>query len=206
MIKKEISSGKIFLELKQAQIYYLPTYLEKESAWNLFHFLLQKLPWKQEKIRIFGKWVNEPRLTCWMGDKGAIYEYSGNVRKPIEWLPEIFKIKKELENFTGTPFNSVLCNLYRDGNDSNAWHKDNEKELGTDPQIASLSLGENRIMEFRSNDKQEKLKVLLEHGSLLFMGLGSQVYYFHQIPKHKYLDKPRINLTFRHVKQDKGIQ
>lgn len=205
MTRKEILNGKIFLDLKKAQIYYFSSFIEKEKAWELFNFLMQNIPWKQEKIRIFGKWVSEPRLTCWMGDEGAIYQYSGKSRKPLEWSPEVSDIKKELENFTGVPFNSVLINLYRDGNDSNGWHKDNEKELGEDPQIASLSLGESRIMELRSDDKQEKVKIVLENGSLLFMGSGSQVHYFHQIPKCKLVDKPRINLTFRHIKY-KGIQ
>ncbi len=204
MTKKEILSGKIFLDLKHAEIYYLSSFLEEKRAWRLFDFLMKEIPWKQETIYIFGKWVNEPRLTCWMGDAGAIYKYSGKSRKPLDWLPEISNLKKEIESFTGIYFNSVLLNLYRNGRDSNSWHKDNENELGKDPRIASVSLGENRVMEFQSNNKKEKLKILLENGSLLFMGKGSQMYYSHQIPKSKFIDKPRINLTFRKI--NKGIE
>lgn len=204
MTRRAILNGKISLKLKEAEVYYFPNFLEEKRGWELLHFLLSNIPWKQEKICIFGKWINEPRLTCWMGDAKFTYKYSGNLRKPIDWIKEISDIKKELENFTNTFFNSVLINLYRNGQDSNSWHRDNERELGEDPKIASLSLGETRIMEFRSLDKTERLKFPLEHGSLLFMGQNSQVRYYHQIPKTKLVDKPRINLTFRHIIQGKS--
>jgi alkylated DNA repair dioxygenase AlkB len=120
--------------------------------------------------------------------------------QPNALTPVLKKIKSDIENESNATFSTVLLNLYRDGNDSNGWHSDNEKELGEDPIIASLSFGEKRVFHLKhKKDPTLKYKIELEHGSLLLMGSGSQTNWKHQLPKSKRKMQPRINLTFRNI-------
>ena len=109
-------------------------------------------------------------------------------------------IKDEIENTIEEHFTTVLLNLYRNEKDSNGWHADNEKELGRDPIIASLSLGEDRVFQIKHNtNKDAKQSITLQHGSLLVMKNGAQNHYKHQIPKASKPKNSRINLTFRKI-------
>ena len=113
---------------------------------------------------------------------------------------ELSAIKKLLEGVSKIDFNSVLINLYRSGKDSNGWHADNEKELGKNPVIASLSFGASRFFHLKHRTQKEaKLTFELEHGSLLLMEGGMQENWLHQISKTAREVKPRINLTFRKI-------
>jgi alkylated DNA repair dioxygenase AlkB len=190
---------KIVLPLEGCEVYYCKNFLTSEESISIFRELLEKIPWNQEKIRIFGKFVEEPRMTCWMGDAGAVYKYSGKSRFPLPWIPEVSDIQRKVNQFTRHQFNSSLLNLYRDGGDSNSWHRDNEKELGQDPHVASVNLGSVRKMQWKHPRLGLKYECELESGSLLYMGAGSQLHWYHQIPKTKKAIGPRINLTFRRV-------
>ena len=163
--------------------------------------LLQELDWKHKKIHLFGHWVLQPRLSAWYGDAGTEYQYSGLLNVPKAWTPSLLKIKQVIEKKTKQSFNSVLANYYRDGQDSMAWHQDNEPELGPEPIIASLSLGETRRFQFRhKTDKSLKtLSFDLVHGSLLLMSGQTQNFWQHQVPKTKRKVGGRINLTFRKI-------
>ena len=153
--------------------------------------------------------VKEPRLTAWYGQPGLTYTYSGKAMSPLPWTATLLKIKtdieKELTNHSiTTDFTSVLINKYRDGNDSLGWHSDNEKELGIEPTIASISLGEPRAIRFRLKDDHKKwVQIELNNGSLLVMRGKTQELWQHQIPKRISARaaalSPRINLTFRHI-------
>jgi len=172
-------------------------YLENEAN-TLFDTLMQDILWKQEKITIHGKTVDIPRLSAWYADAGKGYEYSGIYSESTPWNETLAKIRLEIESTTGEYFNSVLANLYRDGNDSVAWHSDNEKSLGDNPIIASLSLGESRDFQIRHKENRDvKKSFSLPHGSLLLMGKDTQLNWEHQLPKRKRIIKPRINLTYR---------
>lgn len=166
--------------------------------------LLQELNWKHEKIFFFGRWVLQPRLTAWYGDRGTEYKYSGLLNTPKQWTESLLTLKQTVENLTNESFNSVLANYYRDGQDSMGWHQDNESELGNRPLIASLSLGETRRFQFRhKTDKSLKtLSFDLAHGSLLLMSGQTQNFWQHQLPKTKRDVGGRINLTFRKIIKD----
>jgi alkylated DNA repair dioxygenase AlkB len=156
--------------------------------------------WQQYSIQIFGKMLPQPRLTAWYGDKDAAYCYSGIHLTPKPFTPLIQQIKEDLESFTGFHFNSVLMNLYRNQNDSMGWHSDDEKELGFEPKIASLSFGESRMFHLKHKTlKQLKIKVALNNGSLLVMQEKMQHNWLHAIPKSTQEKRPRINLTFRKI-------
>ena len=136
-------------------------------------------------------------MESWHGD--CRYTYSGIKHEAKIWTPELAFVKKRIENFVNVQFNSVLANLYRDGSDSNGWHSDNEKELGENPIIASLSLGANRKFKMRNNQNGENLDLYLSNGSLLIMAGSTQAYWKHTIPKTRENVSPRINLTYRVV-------
>ena len=166
----------------------------------LFDKLMNETPWQQDDITIFGKKVAQPRLTCLFGNEGKPYSYSGLTMQPHAWNPTMMFIKEKVDKISEQNFSTVLANLYRNEKDSNGWHSDNEKELGRNPIIASVSFGEERKFQLKHiSDNNVKLSLNLNHGSLLVMKEGSQIHYKHQIPKAAQPKNARINLTFRTI-------
>ena len=187
-------------DLEDADIEYRPEFLELDNANGLFELLLKEIEWKQERITLYGKTHNVPRLSCWMGESDLIYGYSNMTMQIVNWSKSVLGLKKKLEAETKHSFNSVLINYYRDGQDSNGWHSDDEPELGINPIIASISLGSARDFHLRHKTKKQlKQSISLKHGSLLTMKGTTQHFWQHHIPKRAKAE-PRINLTFRTVK------
>ncbi len=165
--------------------------------------IIETAPWRQDEITMFGKRTAVPRLTAWFGEPGAIYSYSGLTMDPLPWLPALLTIRTSVEKLAATSFNSVLVNLYRDGSDSMGWHSDDEKELGPEPVIASVSLGAARRFNLRRRDDTSiKQSTELAHGDVLIMAGPTQALWQHQIPKTSRTVGPRLNLTFRTVLND----
>jgi len=188
------------LELPDSDIRYFAKIYTADKAKRIQNTLLVETPWRAEKITVFGKTYDQPRLTAWYGEEGKSYSYSNIVMDPIPFTPLLSEIKAKIESLTGAAFNSCLLNLYRDGQDSNGWHADDEKELGRNPVIASLSFGQSRMFHLRHKmDKSMKKKIELTSGSLLLMRGVTQHYWQHQVPKTKRKIDPRINLTFRFI-------
>ena len=167
------------------------------------HLLMQELyesvPWASQTITMFGKQYEEPRRTAWFGDDGASYTYSGISMTPHAWMPVLQLLRSICEEKSETSFNSVLLNLYRDGNDKMGWHADNEPELGFEPVIASLSLGATRRFRFRHRATKETVECELPTGSLVVMSGLSQKCWVHEVPRQKRVTNPRVNLTFRKI-------
>jgi alkylated DNA repair dioxygenase AlkB len=179
-------------------------YLELDRSWvaepdPLYAALQREIPFEARAIKLFGREVMQPRLVAWVGDPSAVYTYSGLRHEPLPWTPALATLRAELERRTGLAFNSVLCNLYRDGRDSVGWHADDERELGPDPLVASFSFGATRRFQFRHRRSEHKLQLLMTHGSLLLMRGTTQRHYRHQVPKEPAVTTARINLTFRLV-------
>lgn len=194
-------SEPIIFYVPDAEIIYYPQLFDSEKSDELFSILQNEIPWQQDEITVFGKTHPQPRLTALFGNEGKPYSYSNIVMQPHSWNPVLTFIKEEVEAVTNEHFTTVLLNNYRDGKDSNGWHADNEKELGRDPVIASLSFGAERYFHLQHNTiKEQKLKILLEHGSLLLMKGSTQHFWKHQIPKTAKPIGTRINLTFRTIK------
>jgi alkylated DNA repair dioxygenase AlkB len=180
------------------RVVYYPDFFTKSRADQIFSELQNGLQWKQEPIWMFGKQVMQPRLTSLYGNPDQPYGYSGIKMDPLAWTPVLLAIKRQIQNLTGVDFTHVLCNYYRDGQDSMGWHRDNEPILGKNPCIASVTFGATRLFQLRDYfSKKEKIELPLSHGSLLVMTEESQHYWEHQIPKTKKPLGPRINLTFR---------
>lgn len=161
--------------------------------------LLRDIHWQEEHYTIYGKTVTAPRLVAWYGDPQASYRYSGIAHTPLPWLPLLAELKIQIEQQSKQSFNSVLCNLYRSGQDSMGWHADKEPELGNNPYIASLSFGAARLFKFRHLKTKDTVDVILENGSLLLMGGELQYHWRHSLPKTTKVSEPRINLTFRKI-------
>ena len=159
----------------------------------------KNIKWKHDSINLYGKKIPLPRYTSWYGDPGKSYSYSGINSNPNEWNKGLLHIKQQIEKVSDIRFNSVLLNWYRDGNDYINWHADNEKELGTNPVIASVNFGATRDFIIRKNDKSLKIKIPLKHGSLLIMRGEMQHYWQHSVPIRKKIKNIRFNLTFRKI-------
>ncbi len=188
----------IRLPMIDADVTYYPNFFSPKQSTTLFNTLLKTIEWQQDDITVFGKTYPQPRLTALYANNDIPYSYSNITMIPKPFTKELISIKERIEKVCPTKFTGCLLNLYRNGQDSNGWHADNEKELGKDPIIASISLGEDRWFHFKhKTNKNLKQKILLEHGSLLIMKGKTQEYWLHQIPKTKKKTNPRINLTFR---------
>ncbi len=166
---------------------------------EIFDALKNSNIWTQPSINFGGNLIPIPRLNAWFGDSGKSYTYSGIRLNPMPWGDIMSEVKSKVEYITGNEFNSALLNLYRDGNDSVSWHQDDEPELGDDPIIASLSLGDTRTFKLKNVKTGEVKKFELENDSLLLMGSGIQKDWVHSIPKTKKMVSPRINITFRNI-------
>ena len=185
---------------KDGEIYYIPALFTKEESDKFYMSLQESIQWKHEPIMMFGKEIMQPRLTAWYGDEGMSYTYSGITMQPLSWNDDLALIKSRIEAASEHVFNSALLNLYRDGNDSVGWHRDNEKSLGIDPIIASVSFGTARNFHFKHvTDKELKLKVPLTHGSLLLMKGRTQHHWLHSIQKEPKVRSGRINITLRTI-------
>ena len=177
-----------------------PQWLNSDRASALLAQLQHQLPWSQDSIMMFGKAVKIPRTQVWMGDAHCHYSYSGTRFMPQPWHPQVQALAQQLSLFLEQPFNCVLLNLYADGGQHMGWHADNEAELGHDPVIASISLGASRRFELKHRQQSWQLKLELCHGSLLLMASGCQLHWLHRLPKQSQVAQPRLNLTFRYIK------
>ena len=194
MIKKETINGYEDLGI---DLYQSIECDQKQNLW--FESCLHDLNWKTGFITIFGKTHQIPRLQAWHADEGINYTYSGKKLQRHNWNNVLIEIKEKIESITSFKFNSVLANLYRDGNDSMGLHSDDEKELGKNPVIASLSLGESREIYFKHKNNKSNLIISQTSGQLLVKYGKTQEYWKHEIKKTKKFKKPRINLTFRNI-------
>ena len=165
----------------------------------LYQRLERDIPWREHRVFVFGRWVNQPRLTAWFGDPHHPYRYSGSSLSPEPWTDDLLRVRRICEELSGTTYNSVLANLYRTGHDSIAWHSDDESELGIDPSIASVNLGQERRFDLRHRHTGETVKVPLPHASVLVMSGATQHHWLHQVPRTAKPMRPRINLTYRMI-------
>lgn len=181
---------------------YLPQFLDPQETDHYFQILKENIRWRVDKIKLYGKEHNVPRLQAWYGDEGMNYSYSGIKLNPEPWIDPILELKLKIEAEAKSTFNSVLLNYYRTGDDYVAWHSDNEPELGPGPLIASLSLGGIRRFQLKHRfDKTlETVTLDLEPGSLVLMSGALQDNWLHRIAPTKKAVDPRINLTFRTIK------
>ncbi len=193
-------AGWQHIELAGADLELDRAWLSPAQADALFAALRDAIAWETHCISLFGREVDSPRLSCWIGDPDAVYTYSRTRFEPRPWPDALSTIRARLRSETGVDFNSVLANLYRDGRDAMGWHSDSEPELGAQPVIASLSLGATRRFVLKDRqDPARKLALELPSGSLLLMRGDTQRHYQHALPRTAKPVGARINLTFRRI-------
>jgi alkylated DNA repair dioxygenase AlkB len=197
---KRVATESI-VPIKDGNCVLIESFLSESEACSLLDDLIRNATWNQPEISIFGRKVKSPRLSAWYGDPGAVYRYSGTVNQPLPWLNSLRPLKRSLETYTGSKFNSVLLNFYRDGDDAMGWHADDEPELGPHPTIASVSLGGTRrfLMKHRKDRRRPSIKLDLCHGSMLVMSGATQKFWKHSISRTRAKVGPRVNLTFRQI-------
>ncbi len=187
------------IAISDSDILHFHGLFSSSDADDLLVRLKSEVDWQQEQIELYGQVHDLPRLTAWYGDPGKKYTYSGIKVDSAPWIQPLLEIKEKIEEVSGLTFNSALLNRYRNGADSVSWHADDERELGQNPVIGSVTFGEARPFQLKHKTKAEKTKIVLEHGSYLLMGGPTQHYWLHQIPKSKKSLSERINLTFRRI-------
>ncbi|MBT8145258.1 MAG: alpha-ketoglutarate-dependent dioxygenase AlkB [Gammaproteobacteria bacterium] len=193
------SASSRSIDLGDAELYEYQQAFSTEESKRYFSSLIENVNWQNASIRIAGRLIPIPRLQCWVADSGLSYSYSGITMQPQRWSEELLQIRSRVEALADQPFNAVLINLYRDGNDSVAWHADDEPELGCNPVVASVSFGASRPFDLKHRSNDSKRRLILSDGSVLVMGKTLQNNWLHQLPKVKTLQDPRINLTFRRI-------
>lgn len=188
------------ISLLNGELAYYPQFFNMQESSHFMQCLRETIHWKQESMKMYGKEVLFPRLMAWYGDTATSYSFSGNVFHPEPWTDALQQIRDRITPISGQVFNSVLLNLYRNGNDSMGWHADDEPELGPHPVIASVNFGATRRFQLRyKSEHQRKYELSLQHGSLLVMKGPLQEYWEHQVPKTTKVSDGRINLTFRFI-------
>ncbi len=197
--------GMQILISEDGEVSFDPDFIDQAEADALFTRLRSELAWNVEHYTIYGRQVTAPRLVCWYGDAGANYRYSGVDHTPRQWTGTLHKLKARVEARVGGRFNSVLGNLYRNGQDSMGWHADKEPELGPLPLIASLSLGATRVFKLKHNRSGRIVEIPLQHGSLLCMAGRLQQCWKHAVPRRPGIIGERINLTFRAIVTANGV-
>ena len=193
------SNGLQRIELPGAELWLDHAWLPAAEADALLAALREQVPWEVHRIRMFGREVDSPRLSCWIGDSGTVYTYSRTRFTPRAWPAALMPVRDRLRDALGEDFNSVLANRYRDGRDRMGWHSDDEPELGPQPVIASVSLGATRRFALKPRGEGAPLSLDLAHGSLLVMRGDTQARYRHALPGTARPVAERINLTFRRI-------
>lgn len=184
---------------RDGELFYFQDFLNPQESLELMPQLLKELNFKNDETIVFGKHRIMNRLTAWVGDEPFLYGYSQIKRKAEPWADSILRVKTLVEEVTNENYNSCLLNFYPTGEDGMGWHSDNEKELGKNPIIASVSLGTERKFSFKHNETKQKLDLQLNNGSLLLMAGEIQHYWKHALPKTKKVKESRLNLTFRTI-------
>jgi alkylated DNA repair dioxygenase AlkB len=210
MSKFEQSPAQIgrgaMIDLPDADLHYLPQWVDADVADRWLLELSQRTPWLQPQISIYGRTVPVPRLVAWYGDAEARYRYSGLLHEPLPWTPLLAEIRQRVQQQVGQTLNGVLLNLYRDGQDAMGWHSDDERELGEQPLVVSLNLGAARRFDFRrKGGSRIEHSIELGHGSLLVMSGPTQHYWQHQIARSRKVSEPRLNLTFRQINREPTV-
>jgi alkylated DNA repair dioxygenase AlkB len=184
---------------KDGMVNYYGKVLASKEADQYFDLLMQNILWENDEVIIFSKHIITKRKTAWYGDSDYSYTYSNTTKQALAWTKELSQLKQIVEEVAETKFNSCLLNLYHNGNEGMGWHSDDEKSLGKNNTIASLSFGAERNFSFKHKHTKQIVSFVLEHGSLLIMKDTTQTNWLHSLPKSKSVTRPRINLTFRTI-------
>ena len=199
--KTTLDKNSSLIKADNLSVEYIENFFDFDQSQLYMKHLTNDIKWKREKIRMWGREIVTKKRIAWYADEGKSYTYSGSTFHPDQWNELLLEIKKYVEQYIKFQFNSVLLNEYPNGKVGMGWHSDDERELGIDPIIASLSFGANRdfIFKHKTDKSFENIKIHLKSGSLLLMLGSTQHHWKHSLPKRLKVREPRINLTFRKI-------
>ena len=199
--KTTLDKNSSLIKADNLYVEYIENFFDFDQSQLYMKHLTNDIKWKREKIRMWGREIVTKKRIAWYADEGKSYTYSGSTFHPDQWNELLLEIKKHVEQYIKFQFNSVLLNEYPNGKVGMGWHSDDERELGIDPIIASLSFGANRdfIFKHKTDKSFENIKIHLKSGSLLLMLGSTQHHWKHSLPKRLKVREPRINLTFRKI-------
>lgn len=191
------TEGRKTFDLPDLELFLHEGFIAKADADRYYNALLHGTPWREYQMPMYDKVVTSPRMIAWYGEQEEADESA------LPWTPELLELREKVRQETGLYYNTVLLNLYRNGNDSVAWHSDKEHKIGKNPSIASVTFGQTRPFRFRHKSNKEigQVEIPLHHGTLLLMSGTTNTFWEHHIPKSAKEMLPRINLTFRQVKR-----
>ena len=181
--------------------YYYGKIIPADQVEYFYSCLWQNIAWQHEEAVIYGKHILTKRKVAWYANKPFSYTYSGVTKEALPWTKELAEIRRIAEEKTSETFNSCLLNLYHNGDEGMGWHSDNETSIQSKSAIASISFGAERKFSFRHKQTKEVVSLILENGSLLLMKDATQSFWHHSLLKSKRVTEPRINLTFRSMKE-----
>ncbi len=184
---------------RDGTVQYYGKLFDQKEADRYFEKLLATIEWRNDEAVIFGRKIITSRKVAWYGDRPFEYTYSNTTKHALPWTAELLALKNRTEKDTGESYNSCLLNLYHNGTEGMAWHSDGESDLKKDGAIASLSFGAVRKFAFKHKTTQEKMEMILEHGSLMVMKGCTQRFWLHRLPPTRLIHTARINLTFRTI-------
>lgn len=184
---------------KDGEANYYGKVMTTSEANTYYNLLLKNINWKNDEALYHGRHTVTKRKVAWYGDQGFLYTYSNTTKQALPWTNELIDLKRKTELITNSQFNSCLLNLYHDGNEGMTWHSDDEKSMGKNTVIASLSFGAERKFSFKHRRTRQTISLLLENGSLLVMRGNTQSNWLHSLPLSSKINHPRINLTFRTI-------
>ena len=184
---------------KDGEANYYGIIMTTSEANTYYNLLLKNINWKNDEALYHGRHIVTKRKVAWYGDQGFLYTYSNTTKQALPWTNKLIDLKRKTELITNSQFNSCLLNLYHDGNEGMTWHSDDEKSLGKNTVIASLSFGAERKFSFKHRRTRQTISLLLENGSLLVMRGNIQSNWLHSLPLSSKINHPRINLTFRTI-------
>ena len=184
---------------KDGEANYYGIIMTTSEANTYYNLLLKNINWKNDEALYHGRHIVTKRKVAWYGDQGFLYTYSNTTKQALPWTNKLIDLKRKTELITNSQFNSCLLNLYHDGNEGMTWHSDDEKSLGKNTVIASLSFGAERKFSFKHRRTRQTISLLLENGSLLVMRGNTQSNWLHSLPLSSKINHPRINLTFRTI-------
>ena len=192
------------LNMKDADVWYCPDLFGSDhKTW--YELVDTSVDWQKFQVMVYGKSIPQPRDSFYMADNGYPYKYSGIDRPAEDWSTSITIMKDILDECIqeirpGHPkLNGCLGNRYQNGHQYIGAHSDSEGDLNLDAFIVSVSLGAPRDFVFTHKKTKDKVKILLQPGSVLLMGKGCQKNWKHEVPKRLRLKDPRINLTYRSI-------
>ena len=182
---------------------YFEDFLTGTPGQEMYEALLTELDFKAERYIFSGVEVLSKRRVSYHSEHA--YAYSNQSYSAKAWTPTLTLLRQIILEKTGHDFNAVLCNFYENGQAAMGWHSDSEKELGSDPVIASLSFGQKRTFAFRprrtfaEKNPKKVCEYFLGDGDLLVMEKGTQPFFEHALLTDKSATAARMNLTFRKI-------